>query len=174
MPVKQISLSLGLPFGLGSMSGTWEPDEQERMAAWEMYVELVTRTSIEPQAADEGSLSEALTSLYSLFGTTREILRKYGPAVATPKKEGNLSFGLIAVTVLNKVLRPLLTRWHPELVDYESRRPSGVSVITHERAWPEAAELRSRLDEVRASLRTYAGYLAEVAGVPPLVGEGRP
>ena len=170
MAVKQISLSLGLPFGLGSMSGTWEPDEQERMAAWEMYVELITRTSIEPLAADEGSLREALTSLYSLFGTTREILRKYGPGVATPKKGGDLSFGLIAVTVLNKVLRPLLTRWHPELAEYESARPSGVSPIEYERAWPEAAELRSSLDEVRSSLRTYAGYLAEVAGVQPLSG----
>jgi hypothetical protein len=46
--VKSLSLSLGLPFGLGSTSGTWEPDEQEQKAAWEMYVELITRTSIEP------------------------------------------------------------------------------------------------------------------------------
>ncbi|MFL5922970.1 MAG: hypothetical protein ACJ75Q_06200 [Gaiellaceae bacterium] len=171
MAVKQISLSLGLPFGLGSMSGTWEPDEQEQKAAWEMYVELITRTSIEPQAAD-GSLGEALSSLYTLFGTTREILRKYGPAVAKPKG-GDLSFGLIAVTVLNKVLRPLLTRWHPELADYESHRPPEVSPIAHERAWPRSAELRAALNEVRGSLRTYAGYLAEVADVPPLADEGR-
>jgi hypothetical protein len=154
------------------MSGTWEPDEQERMAAWEMYVELITRTSIEPQAVGEGSLREALSSLYSLFGTTREILRKYGPAVATPKKGGDLSFGLIAVTVLNKVLRPLLTHWHPELADYESLRPGGVSPIAHEQAWPKAAEFRAALDEVRSTLRTYAGYLAEVAGVQPLSGGG--
>jgi hypothetical protein len=44
--VKQISLSLGLPFGLGSISGTWEPDEQEQRAAWEISVELITGTSI--------------------------------------------------------------------------------------------------------------------------------
>lgn len=174
MAVKQISLSLGLPFGLGSMSGTWEPDEQEQKAAWEMYVELITRTSIEPQAPDQGSLGEALSSLYTLFGTTREILRKYGPAVAQPKGGGKLSFGLIAVTVLNKVLRPLLTRWHPELVDYESRRPPEISPIAYERAWPRAADLRSDLNQVRQSLRTYAGYLAEVADVPPLVDEGTP
>jgi hypothetical protein len=36
--------------------------------------------------------------------------------VATPKG-GDLSFGLIAMTVLNKVLRPLLAQWHPELAD---------------------------------------------------------
>jgi hypothetical protein len=169
--VKQISLSLGLPFGLGSMSGTWEPDEQEQKAAWEMYVELITRTSIEELAEEEGSVREALSSLYTLFGTTREILRKYGPAVAKPKG-GDLSFGLIAVTVLNKVLRPLLTRWHPELADYESHRPPDASPIAYERAWPRAAELRSDLNEVRRSLRTYAGYLAEVAEVPPLADEG--
>jgi hypothetical protein len=171
MAVKQISLSLGLPFGLGSMSGTWEPDEEERQAAWEMYVELITRTSVEDLAEGEGSLSEALSSLYTLFETTRDILRRYGPGVATPKKSGDLSFGLIAVTVLNKVLRPLLTQWHAELSQYESLRPADVSPLAHERGWPRAAELRTDLNEVRGTLRTYARYLGEVADVPPLVEE---
>ena len=100
------------------------------------------------------------------------MLRKYGPTVAKPKRGGDLSFGVIAVTVLNKVLRPLLTSWHPELAAYEAHRPPDVSPIDHERAWEREADLRSALNEVRASLRSYAGYLAEVADVPPLTREG--
>jgi hypothetical protein len=174
MAVKQISLSLGLPFGLGSMSGTWEPDDEERKAAWEMYIELITRISVQELAPEEGFLREALSSLYTLFGTTRDILRKYGPGVATPKKGGDLSFGIIAVGVLNKALRPLLTKWHPELSHHESLRPADVSPLIHERGWARAEELRADLNEVRGVLRTYAYYLGKVADVPSLVEEEAP
>jgi hypothetical protein len=172
MPLKSISMSLGLPFGLGSLGGTWEPSEDERNAAWEMYVELITRISVEELAPGEGFLREALTSLYSLFETTRDILRKYGPGVAAPSTGSDLSFGIISIAVLNKALRPLLTKWHPELSHHESLRPADVSPLEHERAWERADELRSDLNEVRGVLRTYAFYLGKVADVPSLVEEG--
>jgi hypothetical protein len=167
--VKQLSLSLGLPFGLGSFGGTWEPSDEERKAAWEMYVELITRVSVQELAAGEGSLREALTSLYQLFGTTREILREHGPAVATPKRGTDVSFGILAVTVLNSALRPMLTRWHPELTDYEATRPEGVSAIQYERRWDRGDDFRRDLNELRGVLRAYADYLGEVADVPSLI-----
>src|SRR5207244_862732 len=88
--VKSVSVSLGLPFGLGSISGTWEPDEEERRAAWEMYVELITRIAVQELRESEGLLREALSSLYTLFGTTRQILRDHGPEVAQPSKRSEL------------------------------------------------------------------------------------
>jgi hypothetical protein len=69
------NVELTLPF-LGKVSGQWAPDEAERQAAWEMYVELATRITIQPLAPGEGLLREALTSYYSLFATTRTILRE--------------------------------------------------------------------------------------------------
>ena len=174
MPIKSVTMSLGLPFGFGSLGGTWEPSEDERRAAWEMYVELITRILVEELEPGQGFLREALTSLYSLFGTTRDILRKYGPGVAAPSKGSDLSFGIIAVAVLNKALRPLLTKWHPELSHYESQRAPDLSPLEHERAWERADELRADLNEVRGALRTYAYYLGKVAEVPSLVGEDRP
>ena len=168
MPVKEISFSLGLPFG-PTLSGKWEPSEEERKAAWEMYVELITRVSIEELAPGEGLLREALSSLYTLFGTTREVLRKHGPAVAAPKRGSDLSFGIIAVSVLNRALRPFLTKWHPELTHYESQRPADVSPLEHERRWERAEELRRELGELREVLRTYADYLGQVADVPSLM-----
>jgi hypothetical protein len=172
MAVKEVSVSLGLPFGLGSIAGKWEPSEEEQRAAWEMYVELITRVSIEELSPREGLLREALSSLYTLFGTTREILRTYGPVVAAPKRGSELSFGIIAATVLNRALRPFLTKWHPELTHYESQRPQDVSPLEHERRWERGDELRSDLSELRTVLREYADYLGKVADVPSLIDDG--
>ena len=89
MAIKDVTVTLGLPFGLGGISGSWSPDEEERKAAWEMYVELVTRVGIQELRPEEGLLREALSSLYTLFQTTRRILYRYGPRVAAPA-EGTL------------------------------------------------------------------------------------
>jgi hypothetical protein len=165
---KSIEVSLNLPFNLGGVKGTWEPDENERTAAWQMYVELITRISVAGLASDEGLLREALSSLYSLFDTTRAILREHGPTVAQAKGNGKYSFGYLAVIILNQVLRPVLAKWHPLLLDYGSRRPPNVSEGEYERAWPQNQELRDVLRKVRGALGDYAELLAGVAAVPTL------
>jgi hypothetical protein len=157
------------------VEGTWEVDEDQQRAAWEMHVELVTRIAIVGLRPDEGILREALSSHYSLFESTREILRRYGPTLAK-QRGGNISFGYLAVAVLNTVLRPLLAKWHPELASYEAARPATVSVAEHERNWPAAVELRDAIEKTRGILVEYADLLAEVAGVPSLIipAEARP
>jgi hypothetical protein len=164
-------VSLKLPY-IGSIEGTWEPDESERKAAWEMYVELITRIAVAKLGPDEGLLREALSSMYSLFATTRNILREYGPGIAQPKGDDQLSFGYLAVAVLNTVLRPLLAKWHPLLKDYEDLRPGNISSLAYERAWEHYAALRKAIDDGRLVLTDYANLLAEVAGVPSLIIEG--
>ncbi len=163
-----VAVSINLPFGLGGLQGTWEPDEGEKKAAWEMYVELITRVAVVELGPDEGLLREALSSLYSLFSTTRSILREHGPVVAQAKGSGDYSFGLLAVIILNDVLRPVLARWHPLLLDYESTRPPMRSQTEHEGEWTRGDELRSVLADVRSTLEQYAELLASVAGVPSL------
>jgi hypothetical protein len=166
--LKSVKVSAKLLSVVGA-EGTWEPDDSEREAAWEMYVELVTRISVAELKPDEGLLREALSSLYTLFGTTREILREYGPSVAQPKGEHQLSFGYLAVTILNVVLRPVLAKWHPLLLDYESAREQWVSPLKHEKQWERYEELREVLNGVRGTLIEYAEVLAKAAGVPSLV-----
>lgn len=166
--LKSVSVSFSLPY-IGGIQGTWEPDESQRNAAWEMYVELVTRISVAEIGLDEGLMREGLSSLYSLFGTTREILRKYGPSIAQPKGEDNLSLGYLAVAVLNTALRPVLAKWHPLLLDYENMRDTSLSSLEHEKRWERAEELRQALNETRTVLVEYAGLLAQAAGVPSLI-----
>jgi hypothetical protein len=160
--LKEVGLSL---FGT---SVTWVPDTEQQKAAWEMYVELVTRIAIQKLEDDEGLVREALSSLYALFGETRRILRAYGPDVATPPKKSDVSFGEIAVRVLNEWLRPFLAKWHPLLSDHESKRPPTVSAYEHERSWDKARALRADLVDLQKRLVAYADLLARVCGIPPL------
>ena len=160
-----VRLDLKLP-GIGGISGTWEPDETEIRAAWELYVEMVTRTPLGGFSPQEGSVREALTSIYTLFDTTRGILRSYGPSVARPKSGKELSFGYLAVSVLNFVLRPLLTAWHPRLQGWERDNPS-----SGEKEWSGRCDFLMALNEVEEQLRQYASLFAEVAEVPELMGD---
>jgi len=166
--LANVKVSLKLPY-IGGIEGTWEPDERERNAAWEMYVELVTRISVAELRPGEGLLREALSSLYTLFDTTRAILRRYGPTIAQPKGEDAISFGYLAVTILNTVLRPVLAKWHPLLLDHESKRENSTSVLEHEKRWDKYDELRQVLNETRGILVEYANLLSEVSGVPSLI-----
>jgi hypothetical protein len=166
--LTSLRVNLSLPY-IGGIEGTWEPDEAERKAAWEMYVELVTRISVAELKPNEGFLREALSSLYSLFDTTRKILRYYGPSVAKPKGEGKISLGYLSIAILNSVLRPELAKWHPLLLEYEGMREPSVSLLEHERNWEKNEELRKSLNKVREKLIEYADILAEVADVPSLI-----
>jgi len=156
--------------GFLELDTTWVVDESQKKAAWEMYVELATRITTAELKEDEGLLREALNSLYSLFGTTREILKKYGPQLATPANPGDTTFGHIAVGILNKVLRPVLAKWHPILTDWEAKRPAERSRTEHERLWEDEKQLRKEINLIREALGQYAEVLAEVSGVAKLVG----
>ncbi len=160
----EVEVELSIPY-IGIIAGTWKPDEREQDAAWEMYVELITRISVAEPLPNEGSLRESLSSLYSLFTTTRQILRSYGPTVARPKHGGQLSFGFLAINVLNYVLRPVLTKWHPLLSDYEHQRGTQVSPLKHEAEWERAEELRQVLQRVRTMLLEYSSVLSEISRI---------
>ena len=110
---------------------------------------------------DQGLLREALTSLHSLFASTREILRGSGPDVGARRE----SVGGIAIAVLNKGIRPFLSKWHPELQAWEVQRTFTVGAKDHERSWSKETQLRRELNALRDSLGRYAAELAKLAGV---------
>lgn len=162
MELRELNAELGLPWGLGKVGGVWAPDEQERLAAWEMLIELSTRVATVQLPAEQGLLREALDSLYCLFDITREILRRHGPSVSRPRPPRTVSFAFFAIAVLNAGLRPMLSYWHPVLSDYEQERPPGASSLDWETAWDRSPELRRDLDAVRTLLTSYAGLMADV------------
>jgi hypothetical protein len=165
--LTEISVEIGFPY-IGKITGMWKPNEVEQNAAWELYIELVTRISVAGLQPDEGLLRKSLTSLYSIFTISRDILRKYGPAIARPKPGSDLSLGYLAIHLLNFALRPVLAVWHPLLLDYEHTRDASISVFEHERRWERAGELRRVLNDTRLILLDYTNILAQVADVPQL------
>ncbi|MEM6404077.1 MAG: hypothetical protein AAF757_28280 [Cyanobacteria bacterium P01_D01_bin.116] len=158
---KLTKVSVNLPFGIGGTE--WGLNDTERKAAWSLFIELVTRISIQPLESEtnQGLLREALKSLHSLFTTTRETLKQAGPDIGASHK----SVGGIAITVLNRGLRPFLAKWHPLLQSWEAQRPFNVSPFEHEQNWYYHEQLRSELELLRRDLEEYAIALAVIAGV---------
>ena len=150
---------MSLPFGIGSAE--WQADPTERNAAWSLYIELVTRIAVQELEIDQGTVREAMNSLYSLFGSTREILKAAGPDVGASHD----SVGGIAISVLNNGLRPFLSKWHPFLQTWEAKRPADLSPKDHEENLIEESQIRSELAALRIDLEKYANALAEIAGV---------
>jgi hypothetical protein len=167
---KPSSIQVGINFHFFQLSGIWVPNDHERKAAWELYVELVTRISVVKLGPEDGLLREALSSLYSIFGTTRDVLRRYGPAVAERRPSGQYNFGVLAVGMLNSGLRPVLAKWHPALEEWESLRPEGTSRRQHEQAWAHCTDLRADLDTTRDLLTQYAQLMADACNIPDLLG----
>lgn len=169
MSAKSIKVKLKLP--LLDIEGTWSPDNNEKDAAWEMYIELITRIAIVELKPNEGLLREALSSLHSLFNTTRNILKNHGSSIAKHKGKNSISFGYIAVAILNTVLRPILAKWHPILLDYENNRKRKVSPLQHEQKWKHNQELREQLNKTRSLLLEYAHILEKVINIPSLISK---
>jgi transcriptional regulator with XRE-family HTH domain len=145
------------------------PGEAEKKAAWELHVELVTRISVTTFDRQEGILREALSSLYSLFQTTRAILRFYGPAIAPTSIDKDASASYVVVRMLNIVIRPLLAKWHPLLKDYEEVRPLAVGSRQYEQQWQHYHELRQELRAIHETLLEYARTFAQIAEIPSLL-----
>lgn len=85
-------------------SAKWAPTRQDRAAAWALYVELSSRITTTPLRYSDGDEEAALISIHKLFGFTREICKKRGPACS--------HFATLANLMLNQVVRPFTAQWH--------------------------------------------------------------
>ena len=117
-------------------------------AAWDLYIEMLTRIATQPLPDEAGDEETALDSVYSLFPITREVLRRRGRRA--------INFTKIAVPVLNQVVRPFTAKWHGkrlagDLADEDIR-----------------SEFRQELAVLQDDLRNYNRMLAGIAGVEDL------
>ena len=125
---------------------SFEPADKD--AAWELYIEMLTRIVTQPLPSEAGDEQTALDSVYSLFGTTREILRRHG--------RGTIQFSKVAIPVLNQVVRPFTAKWHKE---------SQEEAFKHE---SKRKEFRRELAALQEDLRNYNRMLADIAEVEDL------
>lgn len=132
----------------GFLEAEWKPNPQDQQAAWELYVELLTRITTQALDPEHGDEKTALESIFSLFPTTRQILKKDGRSC----KE----FTKISIIVLNQVVRPFTAKWHKASLKGELE---GVETC---------AEFRSELAGLQMVLVRYTKMLAHMAGVEDL------
>lgn len=138
------SIKLNLKFAELEFS----PTEDDQTAAWDMYVELITRITTQPLAQDEGVEATALESVYSIFGITRNILKSKG------KNAEN--FTKIAIVVLNQVIRPFTAKWHRKKLEGAFENSTDCLLF------------RNELSELQSELINYTKALAELAKVEDL------
>jgi hypothetical protein len=81
----------------------WQPTAADRSAAWELYTEIRTRITTQPLAFRHGDEETALTSIFNIFGLTRDAIKRH---------EGCTHFATLAVYVLNVQIRPFTAYWH--------------------------------------------------------------
>lgn len=135
----------GLQLNLGFLNTEIRWEDKDRKAAWELYVELITRITTQPLPQEDGDEATALTSVFSLFATTRQVLKENGPECQ--------NFARIAVVVLNQVVRPFTAKWHKLSLAGAFQDPAQV------------AAFRAELAEIQVQLRNYTRLLADMAGI---------
>ena len=122
--------------------------QADKDAAWELYIEMLTRIVVQPLPYNAGDDKAALDSVYALFPITREILRRRG--------RSTVKFSMIAIPVLNQIVRPFTAKWH---------RESLTGAFNDE---GRCREFREELATLQDELRNYNRMLAEIAGVEDL------
>ena len=140
------------------------PSESERMAAYDIQVELVTRIGVQELAPGTGSLREALASLKSLIDFTRATLHTYSIGLERGTETGAPTVHSLAYTLINDTIRPFTSTWHPRLAAYEARCPADTAPLDHEAAWAEAEAMRAELAGLREPLLRIAEALGGISG----------
>ena len=145
--LDQWSLS-SLRINVGVLNAEFRPSDQDKDAAWALYIELVTRITTQPLPRDQGDEAAALKSVHSLFGLTRDILKAPGARHAR-------EFAKIAVVVLNQKVRPFTAKWHQLSL---SGALDGAA---------QRSAFRDDLQALQVELLHYTQLLGHMAGVEP-------
>lgn len=130
------------------MQMEWHPSEPDKDAAWDLYVELLTRITTQTLPDSDGVEKTALLSIHALFDITRQTLKEHGREC--------VEFTKIAIIVLNQVIRPFTAKWH---------RLSEQDVFKDSQ---RCREFRSELAVLQVQLRNYTKLLSDLADVEDL------
>lgn len=137
----------GLKINIGILEAEFNPTDSDMSAAWQLYVELITRVTTQQLLPEHGDEQSALDSVYQIFPLTREILKSQG--------HDSKEFTLIAVVVLNQVVRPFTAKWHRIFLNNQLDADN-------------TEEFRNELSNLQNQLRNYTKLLADMANVEDL------
>ncbi len=109
--------------------GEFKPTTSDRLAAWELYVELETRGLLSND--QPGQTRGALEDITALASVAREILRRHGPDCR--------EFAELVMPLVKEVLRPLalLAKVRLDRCGYSQRVPLASFGVEFEKWQPE-------------------------------------
>jgi DNA repair ATPase RecN len=159
--------SINAPFGLGQIEFERETlSNKELDIAWKIYVQLATRKAAIEIDENEDSIEDIYNSWYELFTTTREYLTEM-PAIELRGNQNAQKIVSLAVDVLNKGLRPHLTKWQKKYKkwynqaantqEHKNKDPQEI-----QKYFPEFNDLVKDMKNVNHGLMKYAEELKKI------------
>jgi hypothetical protein len=146
-----------LKLGVSDVKVAFDPDGLQQL--WRFFIEITSSVAARPLPTGEGSLEQALKSIYSLFERARADLSAKPPRGTAPA--GVVPAHAYVLGILNEDLRPFLTRWHPRL---DAWNRNGLPEST----WPLRNICRSDLEITRQRTVERAWQLGAALGIPNL------
>lgn len=163
--VKRLSISA--PFGIGQIEFEVASLSDKALdIAWKTYVQLTTRKAALEIDEESDNIEDIYNSWYELFTITRKCLTEI-PAKELRNNENIQKIVNLAIGVLNKGLRPHLTKWQSKYrrwylqtinnPDYKNKSPQEI-----QKNFPEFQALISDMKRVNKELMSYAEELKKI------------
>jgi len=149
--------------GIGTNSKVkFKFSREDREIAYKLWVEMSTRKIILPFDEENDVIVEVYDSWYSFFGIARGLLKDI------PVEKLNSSKQLISVTdrVLNKCLRPHLTKWQARFRKWYNLQLDSNSDLTPQEiqyTYPHYNELVKELKAINKNIDYYGEVLKKLA-----------
>lgn len=160
------------PFGLGTYEFNRATlSDKELDIAWKLYIQLNTRKAAIPIEENQDIISEVYDSWYQLFTVTRDYLTEM-PAKDIEGNENAQQIVNLSLDVLNKGLRPHLTKWqgkYRKWYENEIQKPENKDLTPQEiqKKYPHYSEIIQDMKDVNKELIKYSNELKKFSYEKP-------
>ncbi len=136
-------------------------NRQDKVSAWKIYNQINTRIASVDFNEDYDSFVNVNKSLYELFKVIREELANI--PVEKIKDENNTLVDFYH-DLLNKGIRPYLSRWHIPISHYvEANKGDGKrSLLEIEKSFPQRQEMLKDMKAMNLRMKDYSAQLMKV------------
>ena len=155
--------------GIGTNKVKLKANIEDLQIGFKFWTELTTRKIGLPLNEEHDVIVEVYDSWYEFFGIARELIKSI-PVSKVRTNKATKELVLISVHILNKELRPHLTRWQARYRRWWDRAvvdPAHKDVPPQhlQRSYPEYKELLAEMKAVNAKLVVYADHLRKMVGI---------
>lgn len=153
--------------GIGSSKVTIKPNYEDMQIAYQLWVELSTRTIGLSIDLDNDVIEAIYDSWHEFFMLTRELVKGI-PISKIRKDKSTKELVRVAIEVLNEGIRPHLTKWQARFrkwynAEIEKNENFGLSPQECQKKYPEYDRLAQDLIEVNKRLIEYRKILRQLA-----------